>query len=59
MTVFEVARLRRTALIGLYFQTFIPAGRRRGGGLDVTERYGAAMSREQLTAAILTRWETA
>ena len=26
MTVFQVARLRRPALIGLYFQTCIPAG---------------------------------
>ena len=59
MNVFEVARLRRIALIGLYFRTCIPAGRRRGGGLDVAERYGAAMTREQLTAAIVTTWETA
>ena len=59
MSVFQVARLRRPALLGLYYRTCLPIGRIRGGGRGVAESYGAGMSREQLTAAILTHWETA
>jgi hypothetical protein len=57
MTVFGVARLRRTALLGLYYQTCLPIGRTRGGGRNTAESYAARMSREQLTSAILTTWE--
>jgi len=59
MTVFQVARLRRPALLGLYYRTCLPISRYRGGGNGVSEGYAAGMSREQLTAAILTHWETA
>lgn len=59
MTVFEVARMRRIALLGLYYRTVLPIGATRGASRDVAERWAASMSREKLTAAILTTWETA
>ena len=58
MNVFEVARLRRPALLGLYYRTCLPR-KGTGGHQDVVEGYAAGMSREQLTAAIVTAWETA
>ncbi len=58
LTVFQVARLRRIALLALYLRTCIPHGHQRGGGFDVVAGYAAAMSREALTAAIVTTWET-
>jgi hypothetical protein len=58
MTVFDVARLRRPALIALYFRTCIPRWG-TGGTSDMAEHRAAGMSREQLTAAIVTTWETA
>ena len=58
LTVFQVARLRRPALLGLYFRTVLH-GNGTGAGRDVAERYANSMSREALTAAIVTRWETA
>ena len=58
MSVFEVARLRRPALLGLYFRTCLH-GHGTGGSRDVAEGYANSMSREALTAAILTAWETA
>jgi hypothetical protein len=53
-----VARLRRIALLGLYFRTVLH-GDGTGAGRDVAERYANSMSREQLTAAILTAREAA
>lgn len=58
MTVFDVARLRRIALLALYFRTCLH-GNGSGTGRDVAEGYAAGMSREALTAAIVTTWETA
>jgi hypothetical protein len=59
MSVFEVARLRRPALLALYFRTCLPPTPGTGGGYDVAAGYAAGMSREALTAAIVTTWETA
>jgi hypothetical protein len=59
MSVFEVARLRRPALLALYFRTCLPTGTCTGGGRDVAQGYANRMSREALTAAIVTAWETA
>jgi hypothetical protein len=59
MTVFEVARLRRIALLGLYYRTCLPIGSPKGASRDVAERWAAGMSRERLTAAIVTAQETA
>jgi hypothetical protein len=52
MSVFQVARLRRPALLGLYFRTVLH-GNGTGAGRDVARVHGTAYPRT-LTAAILT-----